>query len=141
HDTDRVYPFHVVGAHTDSPGFKLKPQPDFTAEGALQTGVEVYGGPLINSWLDRELCFAGRLVLRDGTAVLARTGPVARIPQLAIHLDRKANDGLTLDRQRHTQPVIGLADMVEASVAGASSAGAADAEGTRTDSAGSIVLG
>lgn len=130
-DTERVFPFHVVGAHTDSPGFKLKPQPDFTAEGALQTGVEIYGGPLINSWLDRELCFAGRLVLRDGTAVLAQTGPIARIPQLAIHLDRKANDGLTLDRQRHTQPVIGLADMV-----GVSSSGGLD-----TDSAGSIVLG
>jgi aspartyl aminopeptidase len=118
--------FHVVGAHTDSPGFKLKSQPDFTAAGALQTGVEVYGGPLLNSWLDRELCFAGRLVLTDGTAVLAQTGPVARIPQLAIHLDRTANDGLKLDKQRHTQPVIGLADLV--------GTGAADA-------AGSLVLG
>lgn len=131
-----AFPFHVVGAHTDSPGFKLKPQPDFVAEGALQVGVEIYGGPLLNSWLDRELCFAGRLVLRDGTTVLAQTGPIARIPQLAIHLDRKANEGLALDRQRHTQPVIGLADMVETGSLGDPDAAGSHVLGLLADSAG-----
>ena len=130
------YPFNVVGAHTDSPGFKLKPQPDFVAEGALQVGVEIYGGPLLNSWLDRELCFAGRLVLRDGTTVLAQTAPIARIPQLAIHLDRKANEGLALDRQRHTQPVIGLADMVEAGGLGDPDAAGSHVLGLLAESAG-----
>src|SRR5690606_38078152 len=104
--------------------------------------------------LDRELCFAGRLVLTDGTAVLAQTGPIARIPQLAIHLDRKANEGLTLDRQRHTQPVIGLADLVgtgAADGAGASAAGGVDGTGGAAsaaagtgdadNAAGSLVLG
>jgi aspartyl aminopeptidase len=136
-------PFRVLGAHTDSPAFKLGPRPEFTAERALQAGVEIYGGPLLNSWLDRELCFAGRLVLRDGSTVLARTGPIARIPQLAIHLDRKANEGLTLDRQRHTQPVIGLADMVgpaEAAGGTATAEGAEDGRGTDGAEPASLVL-
>src|SRR5699024_10872599 len=108
--------FRVFGSHTDSPAFKLKPGAEYTAEGMRQVGVEIYGGPLLNSWLDRELAFAGRLSLADGTVALARTGPIARIPQLAIHLDRQVNDGLTLDKQRHTAPVIGLADLAEADV-------------------------
>lgn len=100
--------YRVFGAHTDSPGFKLKPGGAHTAAGFTQVGVEVYGGVLLNSWLDRELCFAGRLALRDGTTVLARTPGIARIPQLAIHLDRQVNEGLKLDRQQHTVPVVGL---------------------------------
>ncbi|WP_205547927.1 M18 family aminopeptidase [Leucobacter sp. wl10] len=103
---DATSPVRVLGAHTDSPGFALKPRPDFTADGWAQAGVEVYGGPLINSWLDRDLGFAGRFVTRDGAEHLVRTAAVARIPQLAIHLDREANTGLVLDRQRHVQPVL-----------------------------------
>lgn len=101
-------PFRVFGAHTDSPGFKLKPHPSVRAHGWWQLGVEVYGGPLLNSWLDRELTLAGRLTLLDGRTVLASVPRIARIPQLAIHLDRTINDGLKLDRQRHTAPVLGL---------------------------------
>ncbi|MBO1769997.1 M18 family aminopeptidase [Agrococcus sp. TF02-05] len=101
-------PVRVFGAHSDSPGFKLKPQPTTGRLGWLQAGVEIYGGPLLNSWLDRELRLAGRLVLDDGTEVLADSGALLRLPQLAIHLDRTANDGLTLDKQAHTQPVWGL---------------------------------
>lgn len=106
--------FRIVGAHTDSPTFKVKPQSSIDRFGWHQIGVEVYGGALLNSWLDRELCLAGRLSVRadDGRIEekLVATGPVARIPQLAIHLDRSANEGLTLDRQNHVQPVWGAGD-------------------------------
>lgn len=98
----------VFGAHSDSPGFKLKPKPTTGKLGWLQAGVEIYGGPLLNSWLDRELRLAGRLVLDDGSSVLAATGPLLRLPQLAIHLDREANDHLALEKQSQTQPVWGL---------------------------------
>lgn len=111
-------PAHVFGAHNDSPGFKLKPRATTGTKGWLQAGVEVYGGPLLNSWLDRELRLAGRLVLADGHVALADTGPLLRLPQLAIHLDREANRALTLDKQLHTQPVWGLGDATEADLLG-----------------------
>ena len=102
-------PYRVVGSHTDSPTFQLKPSPDLTAYGWHQLGWEVYGGPLLNSWLDRELGLAGRLALRDGRTELVRTGALLRIPQLAIHLDRAIGEtGLKLDRQHHTAPVWGV---------------------------------
>lgn len=98
--------FNVVGSHTDSPSFKLKPSPSVGNFGWQQVGVEVYGGPLLNSWLDRELGLAGRLALRDGSLKLVKTGPIMRIPQLAVHLDRAVNEeGVKLDRQQHTAPV------------------------------------
>lgn len=106
--------FHILGSHTDSPGFKLKPKPTTGREGWLQAGVEVYGGPLLNSWLDRELILSGRVVTSDGAEHLVRTGPLLRFPQLAVHLDRAVNDGLTLDKQQHMNPVWGLGDPSQA---------------------------
>lgn len=112
-------PFRIIGAHNDSPGFKLKPKPTTGAHGWLQAGVEVYGGPLYNSWLDRELEFAGRLVFTDGSSALVRTGPFLRFAQLAVHLDHGVNtEGLKLDAQRHLNPIIGTGRSNDADIVG-----------------------
>ncbi|WP_151477191.1 M18 family aminopeptidase [Streptomyces albicerus] len=106
--------FRIVGAHTDSPNLRVKPRPDSGAHGWRQVAVEIYGGPLLNSWLDRDLGLAGRLSLRDGSTRLVNIDrPLLRVPQLAIHLDRSVtSDGLKLDKQRHLQPIWGLGNDV-----------------------------
>ncbi len=102
-------PFRIVGAHTDSPCLRIKPRPDAGLLGWRQLGVEVYGGALLNSWLDRDLGIAGRVVMRDGSSTdIAIHEAIARVPQLAIHLDRDVNDkGLVLDKQQHLTPIWG----------------------------------
>jgi aspartyl aminopeptidase len=109
---DPAAPFRLVGAHTDSPCLRVKPRPDAGGYGWKQLAVEVYGGILNNSWLDRDLGIAGRLVTADGSSTLVDVRePVARIPQLAVHLDREVNSaGLVLDPQQHLSPVWGVGD-------------------------------
>lgn len=104
---DPPAPLRVIGAHTDSPNLRVQPRPDFRTAGWDQLGVEVYGGVLLNSWLDRDLAVAGRVVASDGRVTLFNVRePVARVPQLAVHLDREVNErGLLLDRQAHLMPV------------------------------------
>lgn len=102
--------FRIVGAHTDSPNLRIKPRPDHVTAKVRQLGVEVYGGALLNSWLDRDLGLSGRLTVRssDGPQVrLFRIDePLLRVPQLAIHLDRTINDeGLKLNPQTHLAPI------------------------------------
>ncbi|MET9466755.1 M18 family aminopeptidase [Streptomyces sp. NPDC006544] len=102
-------PFRIIGAHTDSPNLRVKPTPDTGSAGWRQIAVEIYGGVPLNTWLDRDLGISGRVTLRDGTSALVRIDePLFRVPQLAIHLDRTVNDGLALDRQRHTKPIWSL---------------------------------
>lgn len=103
-------PIRIVGAHTDSPGLRVKANPDVQSEGWRQLNVEVYGGALLNSWLDRDLGVAGQIVCRSGATVLVdHRQPMARVAQLAIHLDREVNEsGLVLDRQRHLLPIWGV---------------------------------
>jgi aspartyl aminopeptidase len=116
----------LVGAHTDSPTFKVRPYSDVRQAGYRLVGVEPYGGGLWHTWLDRELTVAGRVVLRGGgTALVRLPGAPLRLPSLAIHLDRSLREGLTLDAQRHLVPVWdqelhnepGLLDAVASAVA------------------------
>jgi aspartyl aminopeptidase len=106
-------PLRLLGAHTDSPALRVKPRPDTGRAGVRQLGVEVYGGPLLNSWLDRDLGLAGRVAVRtpDGpqTRLVRVHRPVLRVPQLAIHLDQDLRgSGLQLDAQRHMVPIWSL---------------------------------
>lgn len=101
--------FRILGAHTDSPNLRIKPQPEATRAGFRQLGVEIYGGVLLNAWLDRDLGLSGRVLLRgDGepeSRLFLVQRPVLRVPQLAIHLNREVNEGFKLNKQRHMPPV------------------------------------
>ena len=106
--------FTVVGAHTDSPNLRVRTRPDVTTAGIHKVGVEIYGGVLLNSWLDRGLGLAGRVSLPDGdggveTRLVLDDRPIMIVPQLAIHLDRDiVTNGLKLDPQRHLAPMWAL---------------------------------
>lgn len=108
----------MVGAHTDSPCLMVKPQPEVSKNGYFQLGVEVYGGALLNPWFDRDLSIAGRVVYRDSAQQLTQTlidfkRPVAMIPSLAIHLDREANKGRTVNAQTDIPPILMLSEKTE----------------------------
>ena len=103
--------FHMVGAHTDSPCLKVKPQPETIKQSLLQLGVEVYGGALLNPWFDRDLSMAGRVTYIDSMQTIKHIlidfkKAVAMIPSLAIHLDREANKNRTINAQKHLPPIV-----------------------------------
>jgi len=105
--------FRLVGAHTDSPGFAVRPTPDLRRSGYDLVGVEPYGGVLLHTWFDRDLTVAGRVAVRDGDGIATRLvrlpGAPLRMPNLSIHLYREIReDGFRPDPQRHTVPVLGL---------------------------------
>lgn len=103
--------FRLVGAHTDSPNLRLKPNAEHTREGYRQLGVEVYGGVLLHTWLDRDLSLAGRVVVADRPEpVLFKCDrPIARVPNLAIHLNREVNEkGFVVNKQKELPPIVGL---------------------------------
>jgi aspartyl aminopeptidase len=102
--------FVVLGAHTDSPNLRLKPSPELNQAGYRQAAVEVYGGVLYTTWLDRDLGLAGRVALAGGRHELVRLASAPfRIPNLAIHLNRDVNkDGLVVNPQHHLAPIWGL---------------------------------
>ena len=118
----------MVGAHTDSPGLKLKPFPIIRRKGLFQLGVEVYGGALLNPWFDRDLSIAGRITkaTKNGeikSIIIDAKEPLAFIPSLAIHLDREANKNRSVNAETDIVPIIstdhqfsGLDDFFSASL-------------------------
>jgi len=108
--------FRLIGAHTDSPNLRIKPNPDVQSQGYNQLGVETYGGLLDYTWLDRDLGMAGGVVVRGDkgelkTRLVRFDSPILRIPSLAIHLNRGVRDkGLKLNAQKHLQPLLGLSE-------------------------------
>jgi len=110
--------FRLIGAHTDSPTLRIKPQPEIVREGHRQLAVEVYGGALYSTWLDRDLSIAGRVVVaRKGSVAASYESHLVRlpdaflrIPNLAIHLNRGVNESLSLNAQQHMVPLCGLGD-------------------------------
>jgi aspartyl aminopeptidase len=102
----------LVGAHTDSPCLKLKPNPVKESDNCLQLGVAVYGGALLGPWFDRDLSLAGRVGLAAAdslqTVLVDFQRPLAIIPSLAIHLDREANKKKEINKQNDLVPIIGL---------------------------------
>ncbi|HJV93952.1 MAG TPA: M18 family aminopeptidase [Azonexus sp.] len=103
----------LIGAHTDSPGLRLKPKPAEDASGMIRLGVEVYGGPLLASFSDRDLALAGRVNVRtaDGFAsrLLRFDEPLLRLPNLAIHMNREVNEnGLKFNKQTELPLLLGV---------------------------------
>lgn len=112
--------FRIVGAHTDSPGLRLKPKAALVNQGVAQLGVEVYGGPILATFTDRDLSVAGRvnIATSDGftTEYLNMSESMVRLPNLAIHMNREVNTkGLLLDKQTQLPLIFGYAaDSIEA---------------------------
>lgn len=96
----------IIASHTDSPALKVKPNAGFDRFDSHQVGVEVYGGPQLHTWIDRDLCLAGRVVDIDGQVHMVHTQAFARVPGLAIHLDRGQRENFHIDVARDINVLI-----------------------------------
>ena len=107
--------FRMICAHCDSPTFRIKPNAEMMGEGGLtRLNTEVYGGPILSTWMDRPLSLAGRVILRGAdalhpiTRLLHVQRPLLQISNLAIHFNRQVNDGVKLSRQKDMLPLLGI---------------------------------
>ena len=113
-DFDVKNGFKIFGAHTDSPCFRIKPNPEIVTENVVRLNTEVYGGPILSTWFDRPLSIAGRVIVKGENSFFPRTvkikidEPLLTIPNLAIHLNREVNNGVKIDKQNDVLPVISL---------------------------------
>jgi len=104
--------FRIVGAHTDSPGLRLKPNTAYGSDGLVRIGVEIYGGPILATFTDRDLSVAGRVTIRSAkgfeTKLLKFDHALMRLPNLAIHMNREVNEkGLILNKQTELPLIFG----------------------------------
>ena len=109
--------FRLIGAHTDSPGFRIKPNPEMLVEGNyLKLNTEVYGGPILSTWFDRPLSIAGRVTLKGENPFKPKVElvdinkPVLIIPNLAIHMNREVNEGYKFNKQKDTLPLVTIVE-------------------------------
>ena len=106
--------FKIFGAHTDSPCFRIKPNPEIVTENIVRLNTEVYGGPILSTWFDRPLSIAGRVIVKGEDPFFPKTvkikidEPLLTIPNLAIHQNREVNNGVKIDKQNDVLPVISL---------------------------------
>jgi len=105
--------FRLVGVHTDTPAFSVKPSPEMVVEKTyLKLNTEVYGGPILNTWLDRPLSVAGRVILKTGdpfhpeTRLISIDRPILIIPNQSLHMNRKVNEGIELNKQKDMLPLV-----------------------------------
>jgi aspartyl aminopeptidase len=113
-DTDKIKGFHVYAAHSDSPAFKIKENPEMTKEGSYVTiNTEKYGGMILSTWLDRPLTIAGRVCIEENGEIksypVKLKDNICMIPNIAIHINRDMNDGVKLNPQVDMIPLISLA--------------------------------
>lgn len=108
--TDRL-PLRMAAAHTDFPGLCIKPNPDVKGDCYAQVNVEVYGGPILGTWLDRPLSAAGKVAVKSDDILSPKMmyidlkKPVFTIPNLALHMNREVNKGVELNCQKHMLPI------------------------------------
>ncbi|SKA73505.1 aspartyl aminopeptidase [Clostridium sp. USBA 49] len=107
--------FRIIGAHTDSPSFRIKPNPEIISENAyIKLNTEVYGGPILNTWFDRPLSIAGRVIVKGENIFYPKTKlvninkPILIIPNLAIHMNKDVNKGMEINTQKDTLPLVSV---------------------------------
>lgn len=111
---DEMSSVRMANAHTDQPCFRVKPNPILLEKGYLKVNTETYGGVILNTWLDRPLSLAGKVVLKSDdvfnpkTTLIDFARPLLTIPNLAIHLNRDINKGVELNKQTHMLPILGM---------------------------------
>lgn len=114
-DLKKEQDFHIAAAHTDFPCLHVKPSAELQQKGYLRVNTDIYGAPILNTWLDRPLSLAGRVALRTEDAYHPKTvlynanRPLLTIPNLAVHINREVNKGIELKRQVDMLPLLGLA--------------------------------